>query len=126
MCQVGSRVARSVRGPRGLDRVQRVAYRTVAQGVEVALEAKSVQLGDVLGKLIGVEEAGSPVGGGAAAPVQVGVEEGGGTGLGDPVQHELDGRGAEPAVAQRGPTLDEFGDLLGPAPAVPPQGADDP
>jgi hypothetical protein len=126
MGQVRTRVARPVRLPRRLHGVQRVAYGPVAQRVEMALEAERVQLGHVRRKLGRVDEAGAPIGGGAAALVEIGVEQRGRTRLGDPVQHELDARGAEPAVAQRGPSLDEFGNLLGPTLAVPPQSADDP
>jgi hypothetical protein len=93
--------------------------------VEVALEAEGVQLGDVLSQLCGIDEARATVGGGAAALVQIRVEQRGRPGLGDPVQHQFDRARAEPAMAQRGSQLHEFGDLLGSAFAVPPQGADD-
>ena len=50
------RAANAVRGPGGLDRVQRVADRAVAERVEVNLETLAVQRGDEPGQLGRVDE----------------------------------------------------------------------
>ncbi|WP_433155776.1 hypothetical protein ACQPZ8_32185 [Actinomadura nitritigenes] len=53
VCQVGSGVFPSVGGAGGLDGVQRLADRAVAQGMEVELEVEGVEGGDVAARSAG-------------------------------------------------------------------------
>ena len=119
-------VGGAVRGRGGLERVERLAHRPVAQRVHVHLEAERVQPGDVHAQLAWVDEAQSPVAGRAAAPVQVGLQQGGGEVLDDAVLHDLDrGRGEAGSPGLR-PPGHQLVDLLAAAAPVPPQRADHP
>ena len=95
MGQVMPRAANAVRGPGGLDGVQRVADRAVAERVEVNLEPFTVQRGDEPGQLGRVDEIQPGVPGGTAVRVQVRLQHRRGVGLDHPVQHHLHASGAE-------------------------------
>ena len=107
-----------------LDGVERFADGTVAERVEVHLEAGGVELGHVLAQGVRVDEAEAAVGRRAAAGVEVGIEHPGGEVLGDAVLHDLHRRRPETAVVAARAPLDELVDLLGAPLAVPPQGCD--
>ena len=123
---VRARVGRAVRAPRRLDRVERLAHRAVADGVEVRLEPERVERGTQLLEAVGVDH-GSGRGcrsvppwpsryGSSIAPVKFSRT---------PSMHELHARRRVAADRRRPPALDELLDLLGAAVALPPQRADD-
>jgi hypothetical protein len=100
--------------------------RAVADGVQVHLEARGVQQRHVLAQSSRIHVGQAPVGGLAAARVQVGLDHPGGEALRDPVLHDLDGVRAEPAGLPPLAPGQDVGQLL-PAPAaVPPEGPLDP
>src|SRR5690606_23494841 len=106
--------------------VEAFANGTVADGVEVHLEAERVECRDVLAKLGRVNEGDTGVGGVMPTAVEVGLGHGGGEVLGDTVLHDLHtGRGEAAGLPVRA-TLHQFGDLLSAPSTVPPEGADHP
>ena len=122
---VRARVGRTVGGPGGRDRVQRVAHGPVADRVEVRLEAEGIDAGHGIGQDLGVDEVDAAVRRLAPRPVQVGVEHRGGEVLGDAVEQQLDARGLEPAERAALPEVEPALDLLEATLSIPPVGADD-
>ena len=124
---VGEMVAKvvpSVDADGVLDGVEREAYGTVADRVQVHLEAESAELGERVLEDVGVDELQTGVVRVAATPVAVRGEERACVVLEHAVGHHLDRGGeeasAEAALAKR----DELGDLLHASVAVPPERAD--
>ena len=107
-----------------LEGVQRLPHAPVPQPVEVHLEAVPVELTHVAAQPLRVDEREARVARAVAAPVEVGLDQGRGPVLGDPVLHDLDRRGREPPACVRLPLGDQLRDLLAAAPPLPPQGAD--
>jgi hypothetical protein len=122
--EVMPQAAGAVRGPGGLDRVQGVAHRPVAEGVEVDLEALAVQGGHEAGQFGRVDEVEAGVLGRAPVRVEVGLEHRGGVGLGHPVEHHLDAGGAEPPGLPGLPPPEQVGELVQAAVPFPPQRPD--
>ena len=96
----------------GLDGVQRLPHRAVADRVQVHLEAVRVQRGHVLAQGRRVHVGQAPVRGLAAAGVQVGLDHPGGEVLRHPVLHDLHGVRAEPACLALLPPGQDLGQLL--------------
>ena len=69
---VRTRIGRTVGGPGGRDRVERVANGAVADRVEVRLEAEGVDAGHGIGQDLGVDEVDAAVGSWCPGAVQVG------------------------------------------------------
>ncbi|AHK31382.1 hypothetical protein Pd630_LPD04167 [Rhodococcus opacus PD630] len=62
----------------------------------------------------------------AATSIQIRGDHGRGAGFGDTIEHDLDGVGPHPPDAEKGPSPEQVGDLLGAPIAIPPQGARNP
>ena len=107
-----------------LERVERLADAAVAEAVDVHLEAGLVEGADDAAQRDRVDEGEAGVGRRVPAPVEVGLDEGRGPVLRDAVLHDLDRGRGEPPVGVRRPLLDQLGDLLQPALALPPQRPD--
>ncbi len=122
--QVVPVVARTVRGTRRLERVERHPYRAIADRVHVHLEALCVERRRRLAELVLVEERDAAVAGRVPVSVEVRLEHRGGEVLADAVRHDLHARRGEPAYARALATLQQERQLVEAAPAFEPQGAD--
>ena len=92
-------VVAPVRRDRMLHRVEALAHRSVADRVEVQLEAEGVEARRGLVQELGRHERDARVVGRVAVPVAVRLEHGRREVLGHPVLHDLDARGGEAAAA---------------------------
>src|SRR5947208_16631275 len=105
----------------GLYRVQRVAHGAVTECVEVDLETLRRQRGHKAWKLLRVDEVQATVRRAAPVPVEIWLQHRGGVVLGDAVEHHLHARRPEAVTAHEAAPVEQLGQLLEPALAVPPQ-----
>ena len=117
-------VARAVRDQRGLDRVQRLADRAVAQRMEMRLEAERVQLGHGVLQQFRVDERDARFSVGWPVRVEVRRQRRRREVLDDAVLHDLHAGRREPPHASPRPGVDQPFDLLEPAMTVPPERPD--
>ncbi len=117
--QVVAVVARTVRDQRGLDRVERLAHRTVAQRVEVRLEPERVQLRDRVLQQFGIHERDAGVVRRHAVRIEVRRQRGRGEVLDDAVLHDLHARRREASDRGARTGIHESLDLLEAAVADP-------
>ena len=122
---VRTRIGRTVGGPGGRDRVERVAHGPVADCVEVRLETEGVDPRHHIGEDMGVDEVDAAVGGRRTCAIQVRVEHRRGEVLDDPVEQQLDARRPEAAERAPLPVLAPRLDLVDATPSIPPVGGDD-
>src|SRR3954447_8992538 len=108
-----------------LYRVQRVAYGAVTECVEMDLETLRRQRGHEAWKLLRVDEVQAAVRGAASVPVEIWLQHRGGMVLGDAVEHHLHARRPEAVTAHEAAPVEQLGQLVEPALAVPPQRTDD-
>ena len=92
-----SHVGHAVGLPSGLDRIEGLPDRAIAQRMEVHLEAELVELRHVTLEAPGIHEIDAPVARRMPAGIEVRLEHRGGVVLGNAVGHDLDGRRRETA-----------------------------
>ena len=126
MRDVRAVAARPVASPGDLDRVEGLPNSSIADRMDVRLEAGCIDGGDGLAECGRFEDGRPALGRRVAREVEVGTEHGRGHALDDAVCEELDaGRGVAWCCGSCTP-LHELGDLLGAAHLIPAEGADHP
>ena len=102
----------TVRPPRDLDGVERVAHGAIADGMDVDLEPERVEPRDGRPEGGGLDEAVAEVRGRQPIAIEVRLEDGTGEVLEDPIGEELDARRRVARPCGPGPPLDQLLDLL--------------